>query len=164
WGWKDPRTSLTIPLWLELVPDLRVVVCLRNPLDVALSLRKRGMFSYSSSLLLWLEYNERLLDGVPAKQLLVTDYDTYFPEPKAGTPGGRRTTRANALDVQVLNRRVHELETELKQKAKRLADAEERASSAEQSRVLAERRELDLHRETLPMFEKRLEVTDERLA
>src|SRR5262249_43909921 len=28
WGWKDPRNSLTIGLWRELVPDLAVVVCL----------------------------------------------------------------------------------------------------------------------------------------
>src|SRR5207302_10880776 len=45
-----------------------------------------------------------------------------------------------------------------------LAEAGDRAASAGRSRVRAERRELDLHRETLPMFEKRLEVTDERLA
>ena len=39
WGWKDPRNSLTLPFWRHLLPDMRVVVCLRNPLEVAASLR-----------------------------------------------------------------------------------------------------------------------------
>src|SRR5262245_43048537 len=30
WGWKDPRTSLTLPFWRLLLPDLRVVVVVRN--------------------------------------------------------------------------------------------------------------------------------------
>ena len=32
WGWKDPRTSLTMPFWRQLVPNLKVVICLRHPL------------------------------------------------------------------------------------------------------------------------------------
>ena len=32
WGWKDPRNSLTLPFWRRMVPDLRPVICLRNPL------------------------------------------------------------------------------------------------------------------------------------
>jgi hypothetical protein len=35
WGWKDPRSSLTLPFWKRLIPDLKVVICLRNPLEVA---------------------------------------------------------------------------------------------------------------------------------
>src|SRR5256885_733489 len=31
WGWKDPRNSLTIPFWRRLIPDLKVIVCVRNP-------------------------------------------------------------------------------------------------------------------------------------
>src|SRR5215216_55744 len=38
WGWKDPRNSLTLPVWKSIVPDLKVIICLRNPLEVALSL------------------------------------------------------------------------------------------------------------------------------
>ena len=42
WGWKDPRTTLTLPIWLELFPDARVIHMRRNGIDVALSLRRRA--------------------------------------------------------------------------------------------------------------------------
>ncbi len=61
WGWKDPRTSLTLPLWLDLIPDLKVIVCLRNPLEVAFSLQRRDEFSYSNAISLWQLYNDRAL-------------------------------------------------------------------------------------------------------
>ncbi len=41
WGWKDPRNSLTLPFWSSLLPQMKVVICLRHPLDVALSERRR---------------------------------------------------------------------------------------------------------------------------
>jgi len=47
WGWKDPRSSLTLPFWTGLLPELKVVICLRNPLEVVLSLRRRPVFKYS---------------------------------------------------------------------------------------------------------------------
>jgi Sulfotransferase family len=42
WGWKDPRSTWTLPLWRELFPDLRVVHLLRHGVDVAASLRRIG--------------------------------------------------------------------------------------------------------------------------
>ena len=56
WGWKDPRNSLTLPFWQSLIPDLRYVICLRNPIDVASSLRKRDRISLEQGLDLWLAY------------------------------------------------------------------------------------------------------------
>ena len=41
WGWKDPRTTVFLPLWEELLPDLRVVVVFRRAATVAASLRRR---------------------------------------------------------------------------------------------------------------------------
>jgi hypothetical protein len=41
WGWKDPRNTLTLPLWRDLWPNARVVHVLRNGLDVAASLKHR---------------------------------------------------------------------------------------------------------------------------
>ncbi|MEM7310975.1 MAG: sulfotransferase [Planctomycetota bacterium] len=41
WGFKDPRTTFTLPLWLELFPDARVVHVRRHGVDVASSLKTR---------------------------------------------------------------------------------------------------------------------------
>ena len=82
WGWKDPRNSLTLPFWLRFLPDLRVVVCLRNPLEVALSLRRRNTFSYALSLRLWHAYNHAVLAATRPDQRVVTHYDAHFRDPR----------------------------------------------------------------------------------
>jgi hypothetical protein len=38
WGWKDPRTVFTLPVWLMLFPGARLVYIVRNGVDVAKSL------------------------------------------------------------------------------------------------------------------------------
>jgi GT2 family glycosyltransferase len=83
WGWKDPRNSLTLPFWLSLVPELSVVACLRNPLEVAVSLRNRNFSSYAHGLKTWTTYNQAILDATTSANRLVTAYDRYFPEPKS---------------------------------------------------------------------------------
>ncbi|WP_372878834.1 sulfotransferase [Spongiibacter marinus] len=42
WGWKDPRNTFTLPVWLELFPNAKVVLANRNILDVASSLNVRA--------------------------------------------------------------------------------------------------------------------------
>jgi GT2 family glycosyltransferase len=81
WAWKDPRTSLTLPFWRRAIPDLKVVVCLRNPFDVLLSLRRRGYTSPALSLRLWLEYNQRILASVSRNSRVITQYERYFEDP-----------------------------------------------------------------------------------
>lgn len=41
WGWKDPRNTYTLPLWLDLFPEARVIHVLRHGVDVASSLKVR---------------------------------------------------------------------------------------------------------------------------
>lgn len=41
WGWKDPRNTWTLPLWLQLFPDARVLHIVRHGVPVAESLRVR---------------------------------------------------------------------------------------------------------------------------
>lgn len=62
WGFKDPRTVLTIEGWKQLVPDLQAVGIFRHPLRVAQSLETRNQFPLEKSLTLWMTYNERLLE------------------------------------------------------------------------------------------------------
>ena len=82
WGFKDPRTCLTAAYWLDLEPDLRFIVCVRHPLEVALSLKRRNQNSYSLGLALWERYYAAVLDQVPAERLIVTHYDTFFVDPE----------------------------------------------------------------------------------
>lgn len=42
WGWKDPRNSLTLPLWLDVVGTARVIHVRRHGVDVAASLWRRA--------------------------------------------------------------------------------------------------------------------------
>ncbi len=42
WGWKDPRNTFTLPMWLKRYPNARVIHVTRNPDDVAASLAKRN--------------------------------------------------------------------------------------------------------------------------
>lgn len=80
WGWKDPRSSLTIPFWRTVMPDLRVLICVRNPLEVIVSLTKRGNFSDAFGLSLWLQYNQHALADSAGLDYAVTHYDTYYED------------------------------------------------------------------------------------
>ncbi|MBZ0303661.1 MAG: sulfotransferase [Anaerolineae bacterium] len=42
WGWKDPRTTYMLPLWLKIFPEARVIHIHRNGIDVAQSLHVRS--------------------------------------------------------------------------------------------------------------------------
>ena len=78
WGWKDPRNSLTVPFWRQMIPGLKVVVCVRNPLEVAWSLREREWASEAFGLNLWLTYYQRLLPAVGPADRVVTHYEAFF--------------------------------------------------------------------------------------
>ena len=43
WGWKDPRTSITFPIWLRIFPSAKVLHLLRNGIDVAISTHRRSL-------------------------------------------------------------------------------------------------------------------------
>jgi hypothetical protein len=42
WGWKDPRSTLTFPIWLRLFPNARFLHVVRNGIDVAISTHRRS--------------------------------------------------------------------------------------------------------------------------
>src|SRR5688572_17455910 len=41
WGWKDPRTCLTLPFWQAVLGPMTYVLCFCNPSDVQRSLARR---------------------------------------------------------------------------------------------------------------------------
>lgn len=80
WAWKDPRNSLTLPFWQSLVPGLRTVVCVRNPLEVALSLQRLGAASYVHSIRLWQQYYEALDRACPPGNRLVVHFEAALAQ------------------------------------------------------------------------------------
>ena len=80
WGWKDPRNSLTLPFWQDLLPGLKTLIVVRNPLEVAYSMRERNGTSYSFGLRLWEIYNKRLIETANEQQRLITHYDSFFED------------------------------------------------------------------------------------
>lgn len=78
WGWKDPRNSLTLAFWRQIVPDMQCVVCMRNPLDVARSLSSRDGFSEEKSLELWMEYTLAASLNTSGQPRILTFYEDYF--------------------------------------------------------------------------------------
>jgi len=61
WGWKDPRTTLTLPAYLPHVKKPILVPCFRQPDDVARSLQRRDGTSIKDGMALAAEYNRRLV-------------------------------------------------------------------------------------------------------
>jgi hypothetical protein len=82
WGWKDPRTSLTLRFWRPLVPELRVVACVRDVVAVAHSLAQRGHSSELFSMRLWTAYNRELLRTAPKGRTLFVSYERFFADPE----------------------------------------------------------------------------------
>lgn len=61
WGFKDPRTLLTLDGWVEAIPTLELVGTYRHPISVAKSLQARNGFSFERSFNIWFAYNQLLL-------------------------------------------------------------------------------------------------------
>ena len=133
WGWKDPRNSLTLPFWRKIVPDLRLVICLRNPLEVSHSLRVRGDLIGIPSFQLWLTYYHELLSTVPAQQRVVTHYQSYFQDPNAEL---QRVAKAIGMEVSadLINRACAHISGDLRHHR---AKTTELAATEESDEVLA---------------------------
>ncbi len=72
WGWKDPRTSITLPFWNRVLPHQKFVICVRNPVSVANSIVKRNRLPVETALDLWFEYNvAALVNTDPARRVIV---------------------------------------------------------------------------------------------
>ena len=78
-GFKDPRASLLLPVWRTIWPDAKVVVCLRQPQAVALSLNKREGFEAEKSAQLWLRYNFEALST--AAEPIVVRFEDLLDRP-----------------------------------------------------------------------------------
>jgi len=80
WGWKDPRTCLTLPFWQRLLPPMRYVICLRNPVDVSRSLERRNNFPFEKGVQLWLTHVTSALRHTTGQPRLFVFYEDLMED------------------------------------------------------------------------------------
>jgi hypothetical protein len=102
WGWKDPRNTFTLPLWLEVFPDARVLNVYRNGVDVAESLvarerrrvarihnevRSCRCLTHERGFELWTEYvttSLRFTAALAPDRVHQVRYESFLEAPESG--------------------------------------------------------------------------------
>lgn len=95
WGFKDPRATVLLDGWFEVLPDLRLVASIRHPLAVAGSLHARNGFDTERAFAIWTGYNRAVLRWRKTTGLPVIDYDAPDYEARV-----RRIAADLGLDAQ----------------------------------------------------------------
>ena len=87
WGWKDPRTSLTIDLYLPYISHPYVIWCHRDPGAISISLQNRNQVQPSKSLTLTNYYNNQIKEFTlryPEVSVLSVVYEDVINAPGLG--------------------------------------------------------------------------------
>lgn len=82
WGFKDPRATVLLDGWFEVLPDLRLAGSFRHPLAVAGSLAARNGYETDRSVAVWAGYNAAMLAWRERIPFAVIDYDDPAYETK----------------------------------------------------------------------------------
>jgi peptidoglycan hydrolase CwlO-like protein len=66
WGWKEPRTTLFLDFWSDLLPEAKFLLIYRSPWEVVDSLYRRGDPTFQDqpelALKVWHQYNQIIID------------------------------------------------------------------------------------------------------
>jgi hypothetical protein len=76
WGFKCPRTLVTLDFWREAIPNISFVGTFRHPLLVAESLARRNGGELETWLALWSSYNRILVALHESRPFPVVRFDT----------------------------------------------------------------------------------------
>jgi hypothetical protein len=86
-GFKDPRTMRLMPVWHQIISDLKlapkIVLCLRNPAQVARSLQARDALDPEIGEHRWLVYMIDFFRFASDHEFCVLEYERWFQEPRA---------------------------------------------------------------------------------
>ncbi len=83
WTIKDPRMSITLPFWRDLIGPAQYIVCVRHPAEVAASLRRRSErppaeppqgYTERDWAILWMSYFKSALHHTAGSPRLVIDH------------------------------------------------------------------------------------------
>lgn len=125
-GWKDPRTTIFLDFWKELVPEAKFIFIYRRPEEVISSLLRRGDSSIYlklplislkkpwKALRLWIIYNQKLLKFCQENTndfILINSHDLIDREEKLykvltkkwGLPLASRLSVAKIFEKKYLN-------------------------------------------------------------
>jgi len=82
WGIKDPRMSLLLPLYEDVLPNIKVIICYRKFSEIADSLLRRNGFSVGFSYKLAMQYYKEIIRNVrPETPVYRSDYDSMCDDP-----------------------------------------------------------------------------------
>ena len=101
WGWKDPRTVHFIRFWLELLPESKLIIPLRHPLEILYSYLKRVvtidmLIDVKEIFRAYTEYHHRILSIVqerPRQSLVIYTQNAFL------NPGDLRAILAQFLGL-----------------------------------------------------------------
>ncbi len=83
WGFKDPRTCLTLPFWRPLIGSATFVICHRHPLEIAASLERRDGLTIEQSIALWRLYTGYAIAATADDPRMFVGYRTLLSDPFA---------------------------------------------------------------------------------
>lgn len=86
-AFKDPRLCLVLPMWLELLPDAVVVVAVRDPREIAASIRQgpRGVYVSGFLIALWEKYVRSALAALAGRRVLFVSHARLTATPYTET-------------------------------------------------------------------------------
>ena len=100
WVWKDPRTSQTLPFWLQVADvDPVVVLVYRHPLEVAESVAARYGLPEAVSLAIWERLNRDALASSAGLPTFVVPFGKMVREPARIAAQLEEFLRAQGLDL-----------------------------------------------------------------
>jgi SAM-dependent methyltransferase len=84
-GFKDPRTVRLMPVWHQILRELKlapkIVLCLRNPAQVARSLTARDEIDLDIAEYRWFAYTADFFRYTQGLDYCTVEYETWFEDP-----------------------------------------------------------------------------------
>lgn len=80
WGFKDPRSLITLDFWREGLEQCMYVATFRHPYSVAFSLQNRNGIPPKKGLELWNYYNKKLIELSKKENLFLVNFDLSHSE------------------------------------------------------------------------------------
>lgn len=129
WGWKDPRTSLTIKLYHPFLENVKYIYCLRDENEVANSLSKRDKMPIEDGINLKKIYDKRIEEFL--KNIDKNSYKTFYYEDIVKNPEKNIEDLINFLGLKVTKQQKQEalkliLPKEKLEEMKKVKKSEER--------------------------------------